>query len=89
MCFLLRDHVELRAVHMAVDEARQDQAAAVVDARPACAGIISLDPGDAAVGADQQPMVGAKSHGRAGDIGQGGLRDEIEQVAAQRQAEAG
>ena len=30
-----RDHVELRAVHMGVDEPRQDQPAAVIDALPA------------------------------------------------------
>jgi hypothetical protein len=77
------DDVQLRAVHMGVDEARQQQPAALVIALPARPGrlITGLHAGDAAVVADQQPVVGPPAHvlhrrrapvGRAGEVQQVG-----------------
>ncbi len=84
-----RDHIELRAVHMGVDEAGQDQPAAVVDALPARVGLAvhrarRLRIDDAAV-LDQQPVVGPPAHtGRVGGRCEAGVGGEIEQVSPQR-----
>ena len=59
------DHVELRAVHMGVDEAGHHQPAAVVERSSTIAsGTSRCAAGDAAV-LDQQPVVGVEAH-RAG-----------------------
>jgi len=60
-----RNHVELRAVHVAVDEARQDQSAAMVVLRPRVVGNLRtrLHRNDLAA-VDQQPVVGPKANGR-------------------------
>jgi hypothetical protein len=80
-----RDHVELRAVHVGVDEAGQDPAAGVLPPRPALARRLGLDRGDAPV-LDQQPVVGPPAHRPALDLAPAGRRGEVEQVAVQRQA---
>ena len=74
------DHVELRAVHMGVDEAGQHQPAAMVDALPVVAGRLGLEAGDA-VALDQQPMRRAEPNGGRVRLTPGGRRGEIEQVA--------
>ncbi len=68
LCAPGADDVELRAVHMAVDEAGQDQLALVVDGAPVGTGRVGLRADDAPV-FDEQPMVGPKAHGRAVAIG--------------------
>ncbi len=83
-----RDHVELRAVHVGVDEAGQDQPAAVVVALPVFAGRLGLD-GDDAAAFDQQPVVGAEAHRRRIDVAPGRRGAEIEQVAVDGDARRG
>ena len=83
------DDVDLRAVHVGVDEARQDEAAA--RGRDAA----SLRPGGSALHGDdaaalgEQPVVGAKAHRRRIDLAPGRLGAEIEQVAADGDARRG
>ena len=88
------DDVELRAVHMGVDEAGHQQPAALVLDRPDRGvrreGRGRLDTGDAP-GLDQQPVVGPPAHARheaGGRVGRSpaGIGVEVEQVGAQRQA---
>jgi hypothetical protein len=75
------DDVDLRAVHVRVDEAGQHEPAAVVVPFPALAGRFGLDAGDAA-GIDQQPVIRAKAHRDGIAIAPGRLAGEIEQIAA-------
>ena len=81
------DHVELHAVHVGVDQARRQQAAAVVLARPVGAWRLRTrqHTGDAAV-VDQQPVVGAVAHTSEAGCTQARIAGEIEQVRAQRPA---
>ena len=81
------NHVDLRAVDMRVDKARQQQLAPVVAAHPAVARrlVARLHAGDAAV-LHQQPVVRPKAHGGRIDHRPGGGAGEVEQVAAQGHA---
>ena len=79
------DDVELRAVHVRVDEAGHDEAARVLVALPAVAGRLGLDAGDAAA-LDQQPMAGAEAHRRGFGVAPGRLGAEVEQVAVHGEA---
>ena len=77
------DRVELRAVHMGVDEARQHQAAAVVVPGPTVVGgLAALLGTDDAATLDQQPVVGAQAHRARFGRSPSGRGDEVEQVAA-------
>ena len=76
-----RDHIDLRAVHMGVDEAWQQQAATVVELQPVVAGRLGLHCGDAAVGVDQQPVCRAPAHRRAVAVAQAGVAGEVEQIS--------
>ena len=80
------DHVELRAVHVRVDEAGQDQPAAVVvlhmvGRRRLRARLCAAD----ATVLDQQPVIGPEAHRRRLGRAPFGGRGEVEQVATQRQ----
>jgi hypothetical protein len=76
------DNVELRAVHMGIDQPRRDQPAAVVVALPAAAGVSGAAAGDAAV-FDQQPVIGVEAHLRRSDAAEAGVGSDVEQIAAQ------
>ena len=80
-----RDDVDLRAVHVRVDEARQDQPAAWSWRAQPSPGGFGLH-GDDAAALGEQPVVGAKAHRRRIGLAPGRLGDEVEQVAADRDA---
>jgi len=84
-----RDHVDLRAVDVRVDEAGQHQPAAVVDALPALGRRLDLCAGDASFVVDQQPVVRAKAHRGRVDVAPRRGGGEVEQVAADADPHAG
>jgi hypothetical protein len=73
-------HGDLRRVHVGVDEARQQQPARVHLARHAGGWGLGLDGGDAAVGADQEPVRRAPADRGALRVAPGGAGGEVEQV---------
>ncbi len=79
------EHVDLRAVDVGVDEARQHEAAAVVDTLPAGAGVGHLGTDDAAV-LDQQPVIGAPAHAVGVARLEPGVGGVVEQIPAQGEA---
>lgn len=83
---IARDHVELRAVHMRVDEARQNEPAAMIGAGPRRIGVLfcGLRALDAAA-FDEQPVVGSPAHACLPGVSKPRRGGEIEQVAAQRE----
>ena len=82
------DHIHLRAMHMGVDEAGQQQAAAVVDLAPVVArgriGTVRLHRGNAAVVTDQQPVCGAPARMGTVPIRQARVASEVEAVRQDR-----
>jgi xanthine dehydrogenase small subunit len=82
------DDVDLRAVHVGVDEAGQDEPAAVIVALPALPGRLGLH-GDDPAAFGEQPVIGAKAHRRRIDVAPGRVGAEIEQVAADGEAHRG
>src|SRR5207237_8772707 len=75
---------DLRAVHVAVDEAGQDQATAVIVLGP-CVVRRLFAPlrGDDAAAVDQQPVIGSMANRLRLDGAPFGRRREVEQIAAQ------
>ncbi len=76
------DDVELRAVHVGVDEAGQDQLAGMVDAPPGDVSRRQLSADDGAA-FDQQPMARAETHRIAVAVGARRRGHEVQQVSAQ------
>ncbi len=81
------DDIELRRVHMGIDEARHHQMAAPVLPRPARVGGLVGGPHRMHPALlDQQPAVGLEAHGAGGVFAPAGVAQEVENVAAQGHA---
>ncbi len=75
-------HIQLRAVHMRVNKARQDQAASLIDQLPVRSRCMPLGSHNSSM-LDQEPMVRAMSNSGGARVVQGWRTDEVHQIAAQ------